>query len=107
MSDLIKRFFFWLYLILLNIEWLPVKKINYKYGELIISRLGRAKYNIKGLKLYLNPLNMIDKQLILGKDHDSTVEDLISKINWENSYYLDIGANWGLFSLIAAKREPK
>ena len=50
---------------------------------------------------------MIDKQLILGKDHDSTVEDLISEINWEDSYYLDIGANWGLFSLIAAKKGAK
>jgi FkbM family methyltransferase len=83
---------------------MPVKKINYKYGERIISRLGRAKYNINGLKMYLSPLNMIDKQLIRGKSQDNTIENLIYTVNWNNSIFVDIGANWGLYSLIAAKQ---
>jgi FkbM family methyltransferase len=104
MPDFLKRVFFGLYIILLRIKWLPVKKLNYKYGEMVISRLGRAKYKFDGLIMYLNPLNMIDKQMIMGKSQDQFIENLIASISWNNSIFIDIGANWGLFSLIAARK---
>lgn len=80
-------------------------KISHRVIRPIVNKYFDAVYNYNGIKLWLNPTNYIDSLLIKGLDHDIEVLELIQKnIIEKEDVFIDIGANFGLFSLIAGKR---
>ncbi len=81
----------------------PIKKGKYRMGQLLNTVGGLAIYKIDGINYELNPFSSIDRKLILNREHDSIVKELI-KINLtQGGVFLDIGTNFGYFSLFAAK----
>jgi FkbM family methyltransferase len=81
-----------------------LRKVGYKFGQNTIKPLGKAVYERNGVKLKLSPLNMIDKAIISRAGHDKVVEEQIEKQLKNGGAFLDIGANWGYFSILAASK---
>lgn len=103
MFDSIKKFIFFIYLFSTRFENLLIKKITYKFGIHIVRKLGTSTYTVNGAKFRLSPLNMIDKLILSGKGHDVEVENEIRSCLKDGGLFLDIGANWGYFSIMASK----
>lgn len=103
MMNMIKKLFFSLYLYLTRYENLLVKKFTYKFGDFVIRPLGRATYKINDSKYRLSPLNMIDKSIIATKHHDIEVENVLKTSLSGGGIFIDIGANWGYFSILASR----
>jgi FkbM family methyltransferase len=64
--------------------------------------LGKEKYNIQDVCLYLNPTSTIENNIISTQYHDKHIIDLINESLNDGDYFIDIGANIGYFSLFAA-----
>lgn len=81
----------------------PIKKGKYRIAQALNILFGYAIYNIDGIKLELNPIGHIDKALIYGKSYQYMVRQAIESSLSQGGCFLDIGANIGYFSLLAAK----
>jgi len=68
----------------------------------IVSRF-KLRYIVDGVHFKLNPIGYIDSQLILNNNFDQEVKELVDNLK-ENDVFIDIGANFGLFSLLAARK---
>lgn len=83
------------------------------YLEKVITRLKRyyisifkiktLNYKIYGAKLYLDFTKAVDKRLFLN-GFEKDVIDYFSKVVKEDDVVLDVGANIGIYSLIAGKK---
>ncbi len=102
MINLLKKIIFRIYISIAHSRYLLFRKIGYKFGQYFIKNIGSAVYKRSGVKLLLNPLNMIDKALIANKGHDKVVEEEIYTHLREGDVFIDVGANWGYFSILAA-----
>ncbi len=69
----------------------------------LITDMGYAIYETKGILIELNPISKIDRKIISEQGHDPIISDLIFEHLAQGGTFLDIGANVGYFSLIAAK----
>ncbi len=107
MINVLKKAFFGFYLFLTRFKSLPVRALTFKFGQWIIRPMGTAVYTFKGCKFRLTPLNMIDKLVIAGKGHDVFVEEQIQAQLSDGGVFIDVGANFGYFSIIAAKTSDK
>lgn len=101
MINVLKKVIFIIYLKLAHSRYLLIEKIGYKFGQYIVAIIGPAIYKRKGVRLFLNPLNMIEKALIANKGHDKVVEEEIYTQLSDGGIFIDVGANWGYFSLLA------
>jgi FkbM family methyltransferase len=81
-----------------------IAKIGYKFGQYVAKPVKHAVYERKGVKLLLNPLNMIDKAIIQNQGHDITVEREIDEQLAKGGVFVDVGANWGYFSILASAK---
>ena len=66
----------------------------------------RGYYSIRGIKMYLDFLDPIDREIILFNEFENQeIEFLINEIKRKKlNYFLDVGANCGYYSLIIAKK---
>ena len=64
--------------------------------------LGLAKFKIRDIKLELNPTALLDRYLIEGSEINSVLTSEMDSCLDEDNYFLDIGANIGYFSILAA-----
>ena len=76
---------------------------KYRIGKFIFKIFGRSIYKVNGIKIHLNPLPLIEQKLIRDGKHDPDVERIIAEKLNEEGIFIDIGANIGYFSLLAAK----
>lgn len=77
---------------------------KYFIGNALYKTFGDAEYTIEGLKFGLHPVALIEKKLIKDNKHDEVVTRLINDLSGKD-IFVDIGANFGYFSLIAGKRK--
>jgi FkbM family methyltransferase len=99
----LKKIFFKLYIS--YYEGIPVQKGKYFIGKMLYNLFGFAVYSFGGIKMYLNPLSLIDRKIITGEDHDPDVKYLIDSELADGGVYIDIGANIGYFCLLAASKK--
>ncbi|MDB5237427.1 MAG: FkbM family methyltransferase [Parcubacteria group bacterium] len=78
----------------------PVHLGAYQVAKALNALFGLAVFTISGFKIELNPIAVIDRTLILGLSHDDVVAASIREM--KEGTFLDIGANIGYFSLMAA-----
>tara|TARA_B100001093_G_scaffold503051_1_gene556882 strand:+ start:3514 stop:4311 length:798 start_codon:yes stop_codon:yes gene_type:complete len=97
---MIKRLLFQLYQWYLNTSYSAGKG----FLSRLFSKLGFAKYNIRGIHLYLSPVGIIDRYLINGAELNSILVEEMEKKLKPGDYFLDVGANIGYFSLLAASK---
>ncbi|MBD2093923.1 FkbM family methyltransferase [Trichocoleus sp. FACHB-591] len=100
MFNTIKKIVFRLYCSYLNN--IPIERGKYRLGKIIHLIFGNAIYKFHGVLIELNPLAMIDRKLIVEGRHDEVVLEALNKTLCKGGIFLDIGANIGYFSLIAA-----
>lgn len=74
-----------------------------KFLNRILVRIGTAIYNIDGVKLRLNPVSTVDRNLITAGIHDPFVKEIIEHRLSLGGIFIDIGANIGYFSIVALK----
>ena len=92
-----------------KIAKLPIlKRLIPSLAIRILKKIGmnRGYYSIKGIDLYLDFLDPIDREIILFNEFENAeIEFLISEIK-ENkiNYFLDIGANCGYYSFKIAEK---
>ncbi|MFM5955561.1 MAG: FkbM family methyltransferase, partial [Dolichospermum sp.] len=82
---------------------IPIQRGKYRIGHLLFKLLNYAIYEVNGILIELNPVSLIDRKIILTSSHDPIVLDLISSVLKHGGIFLDIGANIGYFSLLAAQ----
>lgn len=100
--NLLKKIFFRSYITYYNT--VPLEKGKYFLGKLMYNCFGYAVYSFEGIRMLLNPLSLIDRKIIEGEDHDPDVKRLINEELKNGGVYIDIGANIGYFSLLAAAK---
>ena len=66
------------------------------------NQCGYAEYDIGNVKLELNPTALLDQYLIEDSDINPILSNEMKLCLNKDSYFLDIGANIGYFSLLAA-----
>ena len=106
MNNSFKRIIHRIYLYLNNFKSSSVIfKLNYRVVRPLMIKYFDATYHYHGIKVVLNPTRFIDSGVIRGNDHDPIVTEYIEKlIHSKSDLFIDIGANFGLFSLIAGKK---
>jgi len=103
MINSIKKAFSALYI--LYYEKVPLEKGKYFFGRTLYNIFGYAVYSFDGIKMLLNPLSLIDRKIIQGEDHDPEVKKLIDNELNDGGLFIDVGANIGYFSLLAAVKK--
>ena len=100
MINTIKKGVFKLYIYYYNN--VPIEKGKYFLGKFIYRIMGYAVYSFDGIKMKLNPISLIDRKIINGENHDPDVRKLVDNELNDGGVYIDIGANIGYFTLLAA-----
>lgn len=73
------------------------------YAHILDTVFGLAVFNYGGIKLTASPVGYLDRFIILGKNINPFVTSALSQYLKNGGVFLDIGANHGVFSLLAAK----
>lgn len=81
----------------------PVERGKHFLGQLLSRTLGHAIYMVDGVKLELNPAGWLDRELMCGKAHNPIVSEVIAHSLKDGGTFVDVGANIGYFSLLAAR----
>ena len=73
----------------------------------ICFRRNGSYFKVQGIKMFLNFLDPVDKEIILMKEYETEqVNILINNIKkYHANYFIDVGANCGYYSLIVAKKK--
>lgn len=83
----------------------PVNVGKARIGRLLTNLIGPATYEIGDVRLRLSPFWMLGEKLIKGEAHDQIVVDEMARAFASGrGSFVDIGANIGYFTLLAAKR---
>jgi len=84
-----------------------LKKLITSLGIRLLKLLkkNRGYFKIKNIRMFLDFLDPIDREIILYQDYESSeLNFLIKKIKeYEISHFFDVGANCGYYSIIIAK----
>jgi FkbM family methyltransferase len=83
----------------------PYERGKYRLAYLVYRLFGLATYRIGEILIELNPISIIDQKLLAGELHDSVVHQAIDACLKDGGTFIDVGANNGYFSLIAATRK--
>lgn len=82
----------------------PLQRGKTFIGKAIYKWIGNSVFLVKDVKLELNPLSLIDRMIIEnGSYEDDIFREIESNLNTGGGIFLDIGANFGLFTVQAAK----
>ena len=95
LRDLVRRYG-WLYRIRPQALAEPFYRLVGPYG-------GRAIVKTAGVRLYVDPFSTMGRVVVDGGDYEPHIVTLIGETVPAGGTFLDIGANEGLFSAIAAK----
>lgn len=79
-----------------------LKKWNHRIPEIIYKHLGLTRFKIEGADFYLNPISTLDRALILYGGYDNFVIENVLKHLGPSDVCIDIGANIGYVSILAA-----
>lgn len=85
-------------------RWAPVNRGKWRLAKLIESRLGPASVNLRGLSLELLPYAYLDGHLLAEGSFEPEIEALVGGELGPGDIFVDIGANIGWFTLLAAAR---
>lgn len=99
-ANTIKRAVFSVYLLYFHRFPLPLGK---GFLTRVVRRFGLARYRIDGAVFELNPCAWIDRLLISGETHDPFVRQIMAERLRDGGVFVDIGANIGVFTLVAAR----
>lgn len=81
-------------------QWHPF----FQYAARLLQAIFRlGTFNYGGVKLLAGPVAYLDRYIILGKNINPLVTSACKQHLKEGGVFLDIGANHGVFSLLAAK----
>jgi FkbM family methyltransferase len=83
----------------------PLGRGKYSLGRFVKRTLGYAVYEVNGVKLELNSGSWFDRELIAGRAHNPIVLEVLVECLTRGGTFLDVGANIGYFSLLAARME--
>jgi FkbM family methyltransferase len=92
------------FLALLHFQYSPIQRGKWRFLAWLSSFFGNARYERRGLKLLLKPVSLLDRMLITGADPNPVLSHEIETLSWESGLFLDVGANIGYFSLLAASK---
>jgi len=81
----------------------PIHRGKYRLGVILEGLLGKAVYRIDGVTLLLSPLAVVDRKLMTGEGHDPAVVKHILESLATGGNFIDVGANIGYMSLVAAR----
>lgn len=82
----------------------PFDRGKWRLAKALESRWGPASVRIRGLSLELRPYDYIDGMLLAHGAYEQTIEDLIATELAPGDIFVDIGANIGWFTMLAASR---
>ena len=82
----------------------PINRGKYRLGVMIDKLIGKVEYSVGNVRLLLSPVSLIDKKLITGEGHDENVIATIREALQNGGNFIDVGANIGYMSLVAAKQ---
>ena len=100
MLNLIKRL---IYRLWFSIETrLPFQRGKHRISLMLTKIFGSASYKVGSIEMKLNPHEFFWRNLMKGSLTDKDVEAAIRMHLEEGDIFIDIGANLGYFSLIAA-----
>jgi FkbM family methyltransferase len=83
----------------------PIQFGKYRIARILNRTCGPTRFTTEGVTMELSPVAVIDRKLIKGEPHDETVQRLIERELQNGGTFLDVGANIGYFSLLAARRK--
>ena len=81
----------------------PIQRGKTLIGNVLFSLLGNAIFKIKNCLFQLNPNSLIDRYLLIEGDYEEEIFLKASSAVAEGGIFLDIGANFGLFTIQLAK----
>ncbi|MEQ9443513.1 MAG: FkbM family methyltransferase [Cyclobacteriaceae bacterium] len=84
---------------------MPIQMGKHRIAFWLHKTTGPATYFFKGVYLALSPFEFFWKRYMESNLNDPEVYDSIEKYLKEGAIFLDIGANMGVFSLLAAKQK--
>lgn len=82
----------------------PVQRGKYRTAKLLETAVGLPVVTVQGVVLELFPPSAIDGELIERGDFDTIVREAIEAFVGPGDVFLDVGANIGWFTLVAAVR---
>ncbi len=85
------------------VKHFPLERGKYLLGRFVKRTLGYAVYEVNGVKLELNSGSWFDRELIAGRPHNPLVQEVLLQSLARGGTFLDVGANIGYFSLLAAR----
>jgi FkbM family methyltransferase len=85
------------------VKGFPLERGKDLLGRLVKRTLGYAVYEVNGVKLELNSAGWFDRELISGRAHNPLVQEVVLQGLARGGTFLDVGANIGYFSLLAAR----
>jgi len=83
-------------------ESFPLERGKYLLGRAIRALLGPVVCRLDGGVFELDPVGLVDRRLLLRRRHDTVVLDLIREVLVDGGTFVDVGANAGYFSVLAA-----
>ncbi|MBI3450698.1 MAG: FkbM family methyltransferase [Acidobacteria bacterium] len=81
----------------------PFHRGKYRLGILLEKLVGKAVYEVDGVALRLSPLAVLDRKLITREGHDPLVVENILRSLGGGGHFIDVGANIGYMTLVAAR----
>ena len=81
----------------------PINRGKTFVGRLLYKLLGDADFNIGGLYYNLNINSLIDRYILIDGDYDIEIFNAAKKALTNGGIFLDIGANFGYFSIMVSK----
>ena len=85
----------------------PIDRGKWRLLQCLSRCLGPARYKRQGLTLWLDPASLPQREIIQNSENNPVLWALICERSWAGDYFVDIGANFGYFSLLAASRGAK
>ena len=103
MSNRIKKLFYkiWFW----YLKYSPIRLGKHRLSYVLHRKLGPAIYSFKGINITLSPYEFFWKRYMDGNLNDPEVYFCIEHYLPKGGVFLDIGANMGVFSLLAAKKK--
>jgi FkbM family methyltransferase len=92
---------------------IPILRGIYRVVLSGYARLTRGRYLVEermGLRLLLDPVNVVDRQIFIGGTWEKELVDTLfglvkeqRRLHDREAVFLDLGAHWGLYALLAHK----
>lgn len=88
-------------------ERFPIQRGKWRFARILSRVVGPAPVVVQGIRLELLPPSYIDEELIANGCYESEIENVLREALGTDDAFIDVGANLGWFSLLAARRGAK